>query len=199
MRRISLLLVAVVGLSAFASPLFARPPGTENYNKSGNPPAEGCGDDNSLLIHAPTNLWPPNHKYYTDIYALATDEDGGTITLNTRGSHDQYDGDVEENGAGNTGDDITANDEDVSPTYTPGDEDSDPEVVAEEIGDGSVQTDWQARAERSGRFKEGRTYTLTALATFDDGECDVPVTFLVPHDMRKSNRDGGLTVPAVLR
>lgn len=193
MRRTSLILAALVALSAFAAPLVAAPKGT-NHNKSDDHVAtEDCGDGNELLVHAPTTLWPPNHKYYTDLYVLATDEDGGEITLTTQGYHDQYDGDVEANGAGNTGDDITLSDDEAfSPTPQSSDESDSgyPTIFATETDDGEVQTDWKARAERSGRFKEGRTYTLEASAVFDDGECGMEYQFTVPHDMRKANRQG---------
>jgi hypothetical protein len=192
MRRISLLLAALVALSAFAAPLVAAPKGT-SHNQSDIQTAE-CANDNTLVTRAPATLWPPNHKYYTDLYVLAQDGEGGEVELVTRGWHDQYDGDVEYRGAGNTGDDITINDDDAT-AVTLGSEDEGKEegkvtVVATEDGMGEVQTDWKARAERAGSFKEGRTYTLDALASYSDGStCELRVDFIVPHDMRKANRD----------
>lgn len=193
-RRITALLAAgTAGAFALALPLTAAPKGT-NHNTSADDSAATCsgGAGNSLTIHAPEKLWPPNHKYYTDIYALAQ---AGTaaepVELTTTGYHDQYDGDTEVNGSGNTGDDITSDDDQATVTKNAAaDGDSGyPEVVAEETGNGSVQTDWKARAERSGRLKEGRTYTLKAVATFGDGgTCEHTVEFSVPHDMRRENR-----------
>lgn len=192
MRRIALLLAGLVAASAFASPLVAAPKGT-NHNNSDDTAAEGCGDGNELVIHAPATLWPPNHKYYEDIYALATDEDGGDITLNTYGWHNQYDGDTELNGSGNTADDITTDDAGATKVqwgFEDGDQDTGkPTVFATEDGSGEVQTDWMARAERSGRDKDGRVYNLRATADFaDGGSCELTVPFTVPHDMRKANR-----------
>lgn len=184
----ALLAAAVAGALFIAAPLTAAPPDT-NHNNSDVTYAEGCGDGNELLIRAPENLWPPNHKYFEDIYARATGADGEKITVETRGVHDQYDEDtgIEQNGSGNTADDFTVSDEDAGFVQDSGDT-SDPQIVAIEPGESSVQTDWRARAERSGRDQTGRTYTLQALAEFQDGMCDLTVQFLVPHDMRPSNR-----------
>ena len=184
----ALLAAAVAGALFVASPLGAMPKGTEEFNKS-DVRAEGadCGDGNSLTLVGPEKLWPPNHKYYEgDLFINAQDDDGGEIALETDGTHDQYDADTgtEQNGSGNTADDITVDDEDAEVTTEPGD----PQPAALEEGTGEVQTDWAARSERSGRDKTGRTYTLHGLATFDDGSCEVTATFLVPHDMRPSNR-----------
>lgn len=183
-------LLGVAGVLAIVVPVVAKPPGTENFNKSGDTASEeDCGEGNALVIHHPTALWPPNHKYYDDIYVLATDEQGQSIELESHGYHDQYDTDTgaEQNGAGNTGDDITVNDDDASVMENETDEGY-PQVVAMESDDGEVQTDWRARAERSGRDQTGRDYSMGATATFSDGQCSVDVTFGVPHDMRKSNR-----------
>lgn len=170
-------------------PVVALPPGTEGYNQSGDTEADNCGMGNSLTLHHPDDLWPPNHKYYDDLYALAEDEQGGEITLESYGHHDQYDSDTgtEQNGSGNTGDDIAPDDEDA--TVMQGEsEEGYPQPAATETGSGSVQTDWRARAERSGRDQTGREYTFGAMASFADGSCSVEVTFSVPHDMRASNR-----------
>ena len=53
--------------------------------------------------------------------------------------------------------------------------------------DGSdVTTSHDLRSERSGRG-DGRTYTITAIATFDGDECSTMFEVEVPHDMRSSN------------
>lgn len=189
----ALLAAAVVGALAVAAPLVAMPKGTGDFNKATERDSgEDCGDEsNTLAISAPTKLWPPNHKYFdADLYVVARDADGGKIELTTTGTHDQYDGDgVEENGAGNTANDITVIDSDAQLTANS----TDQQPAAVESADGEVQTDWAARAERSGRFKEGRVYTLGGTAVFEDGTCSWSFNFAVPHDMRPGNR--GTEVP----
>jgi hypothetical protein len=186
-RMLTLLAGGAAAAFALAMPLSAAPPGT-NHNNSDASADEDCGNGNALTIVAPEQLWPPNHKYYTDIHVTADDAQGGNVTLETTGTHDQYDGDTgtETNGSGNTADDITTNGEDPTLTTSP---DNGQTIVHSESGPDVVTTDWQARAERSGRIKDGRSYSLSALATFSDGtECTHSVSFSVPHDMRRSTR-----------
>lgn len=185
-----LLTVAAAGATAafaLALPLSAAPPGT-NHNNSDATTVD-C-DGGTLTINAPEKLWPPNHKYYTDLYVLADgDNESDNITLESHGYHNQYDGDTETNGSGNTADDITS--DEATPVASGDSESGYPEAVAaeSETGVDSLQTDWKARAERSGRIQEGRTYTLSAIATFNGGDpCEQEVTFTVPHDMRPSRR-----------
>lgn len=189
-----LLTVAAVGVAAafgLVMPLRALPPGT-HFNKSTDTTKHCTGGD--LTIHAPATLWPPNHKYDTDIYVLAVDKDPtAPLTLESDGHHNQYDGDTEVNGSGHTADDITSNDGTATVTKKAsadaGNDGNYPEVVAMENGTGTVHTDWEARAERSGQLQDGRTYTLSASVKFSDGTtCTESVDFTVPHDMRKSNR-----------
>jgi hypothetical protein len=182
----ALLAAAVAGALFVASPLGAMPKGTEEFNTSKATVYE-C-DGGTLTLNAPEKLWPPNHKYYEDVYVLAeADDENDEVSLTTTGTHDQYDADTgaEQNGSGNTADDITVDDEGAE--LTP--ESTDAQPVALEEGTGSVQTDWLVRSERSGRDKTGRTYALDGTATFGDGEpCSGGVEMLVPHDMRPSNR-----------
>lgn len=192
----ALLVAAVAGALFVAGPIGAAPDHKNKYGQATDTPGT-CdgGSGNTMTLHAPAKLWPPNHKYFEDIYVLA---DGGaadgteTVTLTTRGVHDQYDADtgVEQNGAGNTMDDITVDDEDAE-FVQENDDSSDPQVMAVEsnVNDDpasdTVRTDWAARAERSGRDQTGRVYTLTADAEFEDGgTCTGSVTITVPHDMR---------------
>ena len=191
----ALLAAAVAGALFVASPLIAAPKGTEHFNKATErDSAQACGNGNTLAISAPTKLWPPNHKYFDeDLYVVARDAQGASIKLTTTGTHDQYDGDTgtEENGSGNTADDITVIDENAEAT----EESTDQQPAAVESAPGEVQTDWAARAERSGRFKEGRTYTLSGTAVFADGSCSWSYNFAVPHDMRPSNRGSEVPQP----
>ena len=189
-RRIATILAAgAAGAFALALPLSALPKGTEEFNQSDDTVFE-C-DGSTLTFDAPPALWPPNHKYYDDITVTYTDDDStDEVSLTSDGTHDGYDGDTgtETNGSGNTADDITSDDEDATVTQGTDDESNTPNVVATETGTGSVTTDWDARAERSGRIKEGRVYTLHAVGTSPGSSCEGAVTMRVPHDMRKSNR-----------
>lgn len=189
-----LLTVAAAGTAAafaLALPLSALPKGTEHYNTSGDTKFE-CKDANdtvqsTLTFHAPSDLWPPNHKYFDDITVTYTDAEGDDVTLVSDGTHNNYDEDTgtETNGSGNTADDIRS--DDGTATSTP--ESTATRPIVTEDGDGTVTTDWDVRAERSGRIKEGRTYTLHAKGTSTDGDsCEGSVPMRVPHDMRKSNR-----------
>ena len=190
-----LLIVAAAGTAsafALALPLAALPKGTEHYNKSTDTVVT-CGS-NTLTFHAPSDLWPPNHKYYDDITVTYNDAENDSVSLESDGTHNGYDGDTgaETNGSGNTADDITSDDAHATdgpdstathPVAVEGDDDDGT------TADGTVTTDWDARAERSGRIKEGRDYTLHAIGTSSDGDtCEGEVVMHVPHDMRKSNR-----------
>ena len=187
-RRIATIIAAgAAGAFAFASSGMALPKGVrDTYNKSGDT-TYTCGD-NKLVFHAPSDLWPPNHKYYEDITVTYTDGEGDTVDLTSDGTHDQYDeaSDTHEEakGSGNTADDITSDDQQATVDK------SDPnQPVATESGQGSVTTDWDARAERAGTIKEGRTYTLHAIGTSSDGDtCEGAVQMRVPHDMSPKNR-----------
>lgn len=189
-RRFATIIAAgAAGAFALALPLHALPKGTAGYNTSSDTPMD-CGSGRTLTLHGPADLWPPNHKYYTDIYAEAKDPAGGIITLDTDGTHDQYDGDTEASGSGHTADDIRANDNNSDGSLaTEGSNSTAQHPAATEMNDGDVVTNWEARAERAGTIQAGRTYTLNATATFSDGStCTNSIQMHVPHDMRPSNR-----------
>lgn len=186
-RIVTFLAAGAAGAFALALPLNALPKGVrDTYNKSDSTVFE-CGD-NTLSFHAPSALWPPNHKYYEDISVTYTDAEGDEVSLTSDGTHDQYDeaSDTREEakGSGNTTDDITSDDEQATVDKT------DPnQPVATETGTGTVTTDWDVRAERAGTIMNGRTYTLHAVGTSSDGDtCEGAVQMRVPHDMRPSNR-----------
>ena len=188
-----LLAAAVAGALFVASPLVAAPKGQiGSYNKSVDH-ITACGESGSINIFAPDKMWPPNHKYVEDLFISATDADGGEVSLTSTGTHDQYvEGDSgleEQNGAGNTGDDITSDDEKATVVQSTDENSGFPNIVATESDTGTVITDWKARAERSGRDQTGRYYTFTAEAKFSDGQtCSADLTVIVPHDMRPTNR-----------
>ena len=186
-RRYGLIAVGVAGALAVAAPLAAAPPGTD-YNNPHSRTTE-CDNGLSVTYAGPNSMWPPNHKYQP-FSVTGTDELGTPVNLMTTGTHDQYDGDTEDteaNGSGHTADDITVTDSDAEVTSA----DGDAQPAASESGDnGTVTTDWAARSERSGRLKDGRTYTVTGTVTDVTGarQCSGSWTIAVPHDQRPANR-----------
>ena len=186
-RRFGLIAAGAAGALALAAPIAAAPPGTD-YNNPHEQPVE-CDNGLSVVYEGPSSMWPPNHKYQA-FSVTGTDELGTKVTLTTTGTHDQYDGDTEDtenNGSGHTADDITVTDDDASVTT----EENDAQPAASESSDsGTVTTDWAARSERSGRLKEGRSYTVTGTVTDATGvrECMGSWTIVVPHDQRPANR-----------
>ena len=186
-RRYGLLAVGAAGALAVAAPLAAAPPGTDYNNPHSH--TTKCDDGMSVAYNGPDTMWPPNHKYQP-FSVTGTDELGTPVNLMTTGTHDQYDGDTEDteaNGSGHTADDITVTDDDAEVTTN----DNDAQPAATESSDtGSVTTDWAARSERSGRLKDGRTYTVTATVKDVTGArtCMGSWKITVPHDQSKDSR-----------
>jgi hypothetical protein len=188
-----MLAAGTAGALAIAGPLHALPKGTEDYNHNGAPVTFACDNgDDSITYAAPPALWPPNHKYYKDIVVTANGDAGDSVDLMTTGTHNQYEGDVEQNGTGNTGDDVRPADGVFNKSQG---EDGNAEFVADQKGTGSAAETWWARAERSGHKSaadaQGRVYTFSYNATFNGVACySSPRTFevVVPHDMRIANR-----------
>ena len=144
---------------------------------------EHTENNNVLIFNGDLQMWPPNHKYQDLSVTAAGGGDDSSITLDTFVTHDEYVADYvpsdddsedeqtsnEEQGAGHT-----AND--ASPFARMG-----------SSTDGSdVTNGHQVRSERSGRG-DGRTYTISAMATFDGEDCSTSWTVEVPHDMRSHN------------
>jgi hypothetical protein len=201
-RRVGVIAAAgALGAIAIANPLLALPKGTEDYNKNGATVTTPCDNpalsalNDSISYAAPPALWPPNHKYYEDIVVTANGQQADQIVLTTTGTYNQYEGDVEQNGSGNTGDDVRPADG-VFNSEDDEDQDGNVEFIATQNGTGSAAETWWARAERSGHKStidtQGREYTFTYQATFNGVQCYTggPKTFtvIVPHDMRTSNR-----------
>ena len=157
--------LAALGASAFAAPTIAANDTLKNKFQSGTQQI-ACGEDGDLITYnGPTSLWPPNHKMQP-VSITATE-----------------------------GDDLDNLDE-VSVTVLPdfadatggdGGAQHDPDHDGElsDSGTGSATADFRIRSERSGQG-DGRTYTLTVAATFDNNteECDGSFEVTVPHDMR---------------
>jgi hypothetical protein len=133
----------------------------------------------------PLTMWPPNHKYQPVTVVATAENPDDDVHLLTAGTHDEYleDG-SEQNGAGNTTDDVS------------------PAAAEDGPHTGSATTAHQLRSERAGTG-DGRTYTLDWQATFSNdggepvvcgsedlgagemtGEPDVAYSVAVPHDMR---------------
>jgi hypothetical protein len=134
-------------------------------------------DGDTISFSGATVLWPPNHKYRT-VTITATDTDTATelvdndyTTLTTMATSNQPE---LGGGSGHTLDDTNP-------------------AAASTSGSESASQDIQLRGERAGHdpLKAGRTYTITAMATFDgmgtmpnsSEHCNATFTVTVPHDM----------------
>lgn len=105
-------------------------------------------------------IWPPNHKFVTGEILGVTDPDGDPFTITITGiTSDQAT--ATELGAGGA-------------THAPD-------------ANGVGTSAFEVRAERSGRDKEGRVYTVTFTAddSLPNGESSGTVYVTVPHDQRK--------------
>jgi hypothetical protein len=166
--RIMLAALAALAMAVVATSTAAAQPAKD----SGGPITQDCGEGNTVTFSGPTYLWPPNHKYRA-ISFTADDNDTDVldgVMLATEGTHEEFVDGEELNGTGNTGDD-------VSP------------MAATGSGDGTATTNHSVRGERAGGG-DGRTYTFTYEATFDNPApadttvtpCVGSFTIAVPHD-----------------
>jgi hypothetical protein len=181
--RTSGLLAAAVVTSLVAAPAAAQrekgesPQEVKSQEKSTVvvecPDPEGNIDQ--IVFEGDLKLWPPNHKYQDLSVTAVADDPDENVMLTTTVTHDEYveefmptspddEEPEEEVGAGNTRDDARP-------------------FFAMDMGDGEAGTTHEVRAERSGRG-DGRTYTVTADASFDGNECSTEFLVEVPHDMR---------------
>jgi hypothetical protein len=175
MRRIAFVLAAL----ALALPANTWAGSDHTFGSDSIP----CGDDGTISW-TPTTLWPPNHKLH-DITFTYADPDGGNVDLAvTATDHSDIVGGEELNGSGNT---------------DPG---TDSLGGAGTDSDGSVDVVGNARAERSGHSKLGRTYSFDYVAMSDpdgipasgdedgcmgpddDPATDDAILVFVPHDCR---------------
>lgn len=169
--------VATAASLAFVAPVVAGGKGEavgQKYPTSQNTTHICENDsDHTITFAGPDVLWPPNHKYFSAVITAGSSDSEDTVVLETAGTHDEYaDPEAhtgEQNGAGNTADDVSP------PAASDG-----PAAVA------SVTHD--IRSERSGNG-DGRAYTFTVKAEYSDGDvCQASFTSTVPHDMRPENR-----------
>jgi hypothetical protein len=150
---------------------------TDTSHGGGMPGDDADYDGDTISFSGATVLWPPNHKYRT-VTITATDTDtGGELivdydytTLHTMAVSNQPE---LGGGSGHTLDDTNP-------------------ATASTSGNESASQDIQLRGERAGHdpTKAGRTYTITAMATFDGmgsmnaaEHCNATFTVTVPHDM----------------
>ena len=166
-KTVSLLTaLGVVGAFAAVGPLTAK--SGNKYEGTTRTAACPEGGDGSMTIAitGPETLWPPNHKY-VDVVVTATDTDGDEVTLATEGTHDQYVEGTEQNGAGNTAEDVS------------------PAASGDVMGTGTASTMHQVRAERAGPDQTGRVYTISYEASGGaDDTCMGSFDIFVPHDQR---------------
>lgn len=197
------IVVAVIGSMTVWMPADARPPGFD-------PPASAartCEGGDQVTLDGLSKLWPPNHKYadYSQVADGNTSGEMPTLQLVISNS-DVVEGEELE-GSGPPDDAAGGPDVNASSETAVDGADSDDDGAT----DGNVRIDYQLRAERSGKSREGRVYQIDFNATFDnesklcttfsdsddqpEGEFETvvvvePFLVCVPHDMRPSQRMG---------
>ena len=158
--------VGLVGAFAFVGPGQADSDFKNKYDSSES--VHDCGDDSTITYNGPLKMWPPNHKLQ-DVSITAHDGDAEPATDDTT---------------------LTVTFEVLDAIGGDGGPQHDPDVLMTNptaMGNPDATVPFQLRSERSGKG-EGRTYHLTATATFDNGlptgSCTAEFEVLVPHDMR---------------
>ena len=169
-RRAALFAMAVV-IAAF-SPAYSNP-----GHPAGGTGSVPCND--GTVTWSPTNIWPPNHKMWTiTINYTDNDNDGDMIAITVGMITDDQamsDGSGEMNGSG-------------QPTDKQGLDWSGSGNSGMAVDPGTATTTAQVRAERSGRDKTGRTYTIQVTCSDMGGSSmenemqTVDLTVTVPHD-----------------
>jgi hypothetical protein len=156
--------VGLVGAFALVGPGQADSGFQNKYEN--DPQTQTCNEATGDRIDyaGPTKLWPPNHKMQ-EVSFTATNGVGGPASLEV--AVDLLDV------AGGDG----------SPNQGP---DQNYPAGPAASGTPSATVPVEIRSERSGKG-EGRTYTLTAIAQFNNNpllSCTMDVEVTVPHDMR---------------
>jgi hypothetical protein len=129
-----------------------------------------CNSDSThtLAYNGPDTMWPPNHKT-VNVTVTATGHSDDTVDLMTSIANSDVTDGVEKVGSGNP-----HLENNSAPTSS--------------SGTGSTSQSLFLRSERSGTSPDGRTYTITATATFSDdmtNPCTTSWTVTVPHDQGK--------------
>ena len=169
-KRAMLLVIAVV-IAAFA------PAGANPARPQGGTGSVACND--GTVTWSPTNLWPPNHKMQTISIGYTDNDNDGDMTGVMVGmisdNQSSADGSNELRGSG-------------QPTDKQGLDWSGTGNMAMGSDPGTATTTAQVRAERSGRDKSGRVYTIAVMCSDMGGSNmememqTVNITVTVPHD-----------------
>jgi len=181
MMKVALRLLVVLTVALSLQPATATPGG-----RTGGSTVTECGS--GVITHSPTRLWPPNHKFHNVVIAFvepdAETHDGDDLTVMVDAIvHDQAapDGSNELNGSGRPNAGLDWNG--IGNTGTAVDDDPEDNVAVTSVA---------IRAERSGRVREGRFYTITVTCRNANGsdESDddmdvVDLTVHVPHSMSR--------------
>lgn len=140
-------------------------------------------DNGDVTFEGPEQMWPPNHKLFPASLTFLPGEDGNPYAYMAETAHNQVEGDMELNGSGNTP---------WETDFAFVDEDGSTRNMIAGMDEGDQTFPMQVRAERSGRDKDGRTYTLSGTVTFgENGEpCDFVFSVHVPHNQGKGNGSG---------
>ncbi|MDP6036929.1 MAG: DUF5011 domain-containing protein, partial [Candidatus Latescibacteria bacterium] len=115
------------------------------------------------LVATPQSLWPPNHKYYNIVLTIT----GNVASVSATAVSDQAD-DAKGKGDGKTTGDIRVTKPDGAVILS---SNSDPVVAFDPVND-----ILNLRAERAGKGKEGRTYTITVIGLDASGNTIGSVT-----------------------
>jgi len=157
--------------------LVLTPNAFAKHSSTGGQAQVPCGD--GTITYSPVTLWPPNHKLKTIDISFAESEatsDGDTLGLQVTGISSNQDTEVAAGGFGCGSNKVPGNNwvfSDAPVTGTPGD-DVDP-----------VTTSVKVAAERCGKIKTARVYTIDVTCT-DEGTTDsVPLTVTIAHDHGK--------------
>ncbi len=182
LSRVLLLALAVlmtVPAAATADPGKGKNPATTTSTRTVE-----C-DGGVVTFTGPDEMWPPNHKLEDASLTFTPDEDTESYSYMAMAGHDQVVDGEEMNGSGNTP---------FETDFAFVGEDGSTSQAAMGMETDEVTLPMQIRAERSGQDRDGRTYTLSGMVTFTDGDmmdmaCEFEFTVLVPHDQGK--RAGG--------
>jgi hypothetical protein len=181
MRSFNIGLVAAFALAAIAF----TPPAFANHF-SGGTSVVLCGDGE--VSYSPIQLWPPRHKMQEitikyidsmdpDATAGDNDDDGESESLAINSISSDQDADEEDGGEG-CGKRTEKQGSDVS-FSTGAVTGSDPTVIA---------TTAFVRAERCGKIKQPRTYTISVTCTSGANPNTIELPVTVPHDKRHANK-----------
>jgi hypothetical protein len=165
------------GVAAFL--LVLAPNAFAKHSSTGGQAQVPCGD--GTITYSPITLSPPNHKMETINISFAESEttsDSDTLALQVTAISSNQDA---ADAAGSSG---------CGKDKAPGDDwNFSNAVVTGTAGDDihSVPTSVQVAAERCGKIKTPRVYTIEVTCTDDGGTDSVPLAVTVAHDHGKKH------------